>query len=427
MASAFKGPETASAEDVRAQIAQILVSPAFQGSKRCRQFLEYVCEKSLAGETGALKERAIAIEVFGRRPEADWAEDTIVRVGAREVRKRLALYYGTPEGAAARVRIDLPSGGYVPEFRYPETGLSELVPPLAVPAAIPVDPLEPVARRKWDLRLAGLALVGLVAVIAAFFAGRAAQTPVRTSATFERFWKPVIEAREPLLLAVGHPLVYHPSHRALKMSEERLPAPPYPMQRPLHLAPNEVNGSDMVPVINQYVGFGDMVVATEVASMLGHRSKEHVVRMASSIPFADLRTNPAVLIGAMTNRWTMELGQAWRFQFNRVDRAHAIVDKADGSQMWTVPRREDGGAQEDYLLVSRIVHSSTGRLLIVAAGIKQFGTEAAGQLLTDPARLEAVMARIPAGWEDKNLQIVMKVQVIANTPATPELVAWHQW
>ena len=39
-------------------------------------------------------------------------------MSAREVRKRLAQYYVTPEGAAAEVRIDLPPGSYSPEFRY---------------------------------------------------------------------------------------------------------------------------------------------------------------------------------------------------------------------------------------------------------------------------------------------------------------------
>ena len=79
-------------DEIRRQLQQILASPVFHGSKRCQQFLEYVCVKSLAGEAGALKERTVAVEVFGRPPHIDLGEDTIVRVGAREVRKRLAQY-----------------------------------------------------------------------------------------------------------------------------------------------------------------------------------------------------------------------------------------------------------------------------------------------------------------------------------------------
>src|SRR5205807_9497500 len=68
------------------QLRSMLESPVFHGSKRCKQFLEYICEKSLAGEADTLKERTIAVEVFGRAPQSDLGEDTIVRVGAREVR-----------------------------------------------------------------------------------------------------------------------------------------------------------------------------------------------------------------------------------------------------------------------------------------------------------------------------------------------------
>src|SRR6266478_8212159 len=101
-------------DEVRRQLEAILASPAFHGSKRCQQFLEHVCERTVASRESTLKERTVAIEVFGRQPQSDLGEDTIVRVGAREVRKRLAQYYVSPDGALAEVRIDLPPGTYVP-------------------------------------------------------------------------------------------------------------------------------------------------------------------------------------------------------------------------------------------------------------------------------------------------------------------------
>src|ERR1700753_1913684 len=80
-------------EEIRGQLRLILRSSSCRGSRRCQQFLEYACEKALKGDIGALKERAIAVQVFGRRPETTLGDDTIVRVGAREVRKRLAQFY----------------------------------------------------------------------------------------------------------------------------------------------------------------------------------------------------------------------------------------------------------------------------------------------------------------------------------------------
>src|SRR3954462_772680 len=90
------------AEDVRRQLHAILTSPAFLASKRSQQFLEYVCEKSLHGEGPSLKERTIAVEGFGRQPESELGEDPIVRVSAREVRKRLTQFYQANEGAEVR-------------------------------------------------------------------------------------------------------------------------------------------------------------------------------------------------------------------------------------------------------------------------------------------------------------------------------------
>ncbi len=405
-------PAGPTGEEIRGQLRDILLSPAFHRSTRCQQFLEYVCEKSLAGEAGQLKERTVATEVFRREPESDLGEDTIVRVGAREVRKRLAQYYVTPDGAAARVRIELPSGSYAPEFRYAEARENE------------TRILAPPASRNRTRLVAAVVVLALAALAVA-------AALVRTDpavAAFDRFWAPVMDSPEPMLLAVGNPLVYHPSSRALRLSEDRLGPPPVPMQRPVQLAAEEMTGADLVAVPNQYVGFGDMVAATEIASMLGRSNRAVRVRIASSVQFADLKQAPVLLIGAITNRWTMELGQSWRFRFDRgPDLKNFIADTAQPGRRWEVQSTADGLTPADYILISRIRNSTPGPLMVVAAGVKQFGTEAAGRLLIDPERLGGILGKLAPGWEHRNLQVVLQVKVIGNTPAQPELVASHVW
>ncbi|SPE28774.1 hypothetical protein SBA3_1490025 [Candidatus Sulfopaludibacter sp. SbA3] len=103
-----------------------------------------------------------------------------------------------------------------------------------------------------------------------------------------------------------------------------------------------------------------------------------------------------------------------------------IADTQTGEQ-WSIPAKDDGSAPEDYILASRIRNSVTGGTLMVAAGLKQFGTEAAGHLLTDADQLGLILRRLPRGWETKNLQVVLHVRVIGNTPAQPEVVAAHVW
>src|SRR6476469_1539777 len=90
--------EDLSGIEVRAHLERLLASPAFRSSKRCQRFLAYVVGEALEGKAGSLKERTLAIEVFDRAESFHSADDTIVRVGAREVRKRLAQYYTTVDG-----------------------------------------------------------------------------------------------------------------------------------------------------------------------------------------------------------------------------------------------------------------------------------------------------------------------------------------
>lgn len=63
----------------------------------------------------------------------------------------------------------------------------------------------------------------------------------------------------------------------------------------------------------------------------------------------------------------------------------------------------------------------------LAAGLKQFGTEAGGRILADRNQLEPVLAKLPPGWERQNLQVILRVRVIGNAPAQPEVVIWHLW
>ncbi len=103
------------------------------------------------------------------------------------------------------------------------------------------------------------------------------------------FWQPIYSDTEPMILAVSNPIVYHPSARAVALNERLLPSQVIPFQRQIQVPAKELDGSDMVPVRNQYVGFGDMVAANEISAMAARRGKATRVRLASGIEFADMR------------------------------------------------------------------------------------------------------------------------------------------
>jgi adenylate cyclase len=81
----------------------------------CR-FLRFLADWHLDGKDSQLKESVIAVEVFGRKPDHDPSQDSIVRTEAGRLRARLAEYY-LGEGKDDPIVIELPKGGYTPAFR----------------------------------------------------------------------------------------------------------------------------------------------------------------------------------------------------------------------------------------------------------------------------------------------------------------------
>jgi hypothetical protein len=108
--------EPVSADAERAELEAVLASPRFARSPALAHFLSYLCEKKFSGDADRIKEYAIALEVFGRPSSFDQDSDSIVRVQANRLRKRLAEYYGS-EGAGHTLQIAIPIGQYVPVFQ----------------------------------------------------------------------------------------------------------------------------------------------------------------------------------------------------------------------------------------------------------------------------------------------------------------------
>lgn len=100
---------------VEAELARIRQHPLFKDTTRMKRFLSYVVTESLEGREGRLKGYAIGLEVFDRPDDFDPQADTIVRVQAGQLRRRLDLYYAS-DGREAPVRILIPKGRYAPVF-----------------------------------------------------------------------------------------------------------------------------------------------------------------------------------------------------------------------------------------------------------------------------------------------------------------------
>jgi hypothetical protein len=374
----------------------------------------------------------IGVEVFGRRPDYDQAEDPVVRIRAADVRKRIALFYGTPGKTTHAVKITIPSGSYKAcfEFTPPNHGQALSQPQLpgqeiAHPIETSLDePLTPSSRRfafAMQLKSAWF-LFPVVLFILAFSGYRIWRSAEVTS--FERFWSPVMKSPTRPVVYVGSNAVYALSEAFLnRYRDEHHLSKEEAMGREfiVPLSPNEhVDAADLIPVQDTYVTIGDVAASTKITSFFAGRGKAFDMRYGGDISIGDLRERTAVLIGGFNNSWTLEMTDNLRFVFVY---GYRIQDRFDKSRSWKAAR----DSAEEYAIVSRILNSKTGNVLVTVAGIGQAGTRAAGEFLTNPDAIDSLVRRAPRGWEKKNMQILLHTNIINGTPNAADVVDTYYW
>jgi hypothetical protein len=195
-----------------------------------------------------------------------------------------------------------------------------------------------------------------------------------------------------------------------------------------------VNGSTPEPLyfrlhLSGHLALADVITLTRTAAALETRHKAFRVLPASEASFAQLREGPIVLIGGFDNIWTLRVTQKLRFGFDSKDGVALIVDRKSPKQTtwataWDLPYEK---LSRDYAIVARIHDNTTGQPVIVAAGIGEEGTEAAGEILYNPVYLDSLIARLPSNWEQMNMEAVIETQVIEGHPGPPAILAVETW
>lgn len=375
------------------QLERLLANPLFRNSKRYPNLLRYVVERALDGHAGELKERTLGVDVFGRNPDYDTNLDPVVRTTAGEIRKRIAQYYHEA-GHDAEIRIDLPSGSYVPEFHFPVVEAPHL----------------PARKSEWALSRRTIGLFA-GAVVTLLTAGLWLQSRSPRS-VLDKFWTPVNESSNPVLLCVGQRPNLRLSGAEPESRDSTAAAEQFLTPEQLYL-----QGS-------QNVTIPDMITLARIAGVLQARGKNYRIRGEIATSFADLRDGAVVLIGAFNNDWTIRLTGPGRFSFEQSSDSRWIKDGAH-------PDRKDWAVNlstpymkltDDYALISRILDPTTDRIVVVAAGLLGYGTIAAGEFLTNPEYLNAITKTAPKNWEHKNLQVVLATKVISGNSGPPHVM-----
>ncbi|SNS99488.1 hypothetical protein SAMN05421770_103385 [Granulicella rosea] len=376
---------------VTLELDAILGSSFFRGSKRYPALLKYVVVKTLEGQADDLKERTLGVEVFGRTPSYDTNADPVVRSSASEVRKRLAQYY-KDHAEECRLKIDLPLGSYVPEFRTmaapPETPV--------LPEALPELPIQRTNHSFLWIAVVAIVAVALTSAITVYRWHRPAPATVT-----DKLWGPLLHAPTPVLIVVG----------TSDFGES-------------HERPPEAGSTDRLRSPYHHVSMSCALALARVVGFLQSNGKAYVIKDDREVSLTDFRSRPVVLIGARNNPWTMRLTDPLRFRFD-----YGSLSKVEDR---TNPSASDWGQHPstdsyDYAIFARYHDATTNGTVMVIAGLGTFGTESASEFAVSTQYLDQLTTKGPAGWGEKNLELVIKTEDISGEAAPPHVVSATSW
>jgi hypothetical protein len=341
-----------------------------------------------------MKERTLGVEVFGRDPDYDTNSDPVVRTTASEIRKRLAQTYDNP-GNHHDVRIRLDAGSYQAKFEFlhpegkPDVETfrpAEMTIALAdaKPATVELDHVSrPVASTasllKWILIAALVISAWPITLVIRHYG--------TTHTKDYLVWKPLLDSAQTLMLCSMDAVV---------------------------------NGSGSADPNTSII---DAEYAQKITTWLTLHGRQANFRGASAVSLRDLRQGPVVLIGAF-NPWSLTLLNNLRYSVHATGETHEawIQDARDpANRQWKINTEH---TDLDYAIITRYFDQETGNWVLELGGLRPYGTQAAGDLLTDPSFIPLLPDGLAA---QGNFQIVLKASVINGSAGRPQVLAFYTW
>jgi hypothetical protein len=426
------------ADSVRAHLHNIVESPSFRGSRRSQEFLQFIVDQALNHHFDDLKERTLGVEIFGRPATYDTSEDAIVRVTACDVRKRLHQYY-SQFGAQSVMRLELPTGSYVPEFRHVAAELSSEVPaqsgqPLNdAPADPDSTPTVDRSRNRLFLRLA-LLVVGIATISAALWAWtQRRSTDSDASVAHTLPWSAIVHPNRTTHIVFCDPEIV----MVQRLLDYSVTLSDYANQ---HYWPTEMNPE--IKHVFQTISFrGSSVAAVDAAAALRienlvAQSGKPIIQThtARSLRLTDFKSEDSfVLFGSpRSNPWVRLFdGQLdFTFEFDNSRKAEFVKNRHPlaGELAAYVPTAAGFGTGDAYAIIALASNPDQNGRVVLLEGSNAEATEAACKLAVD---LEAFSLTMKAYSLDpaslaQNFEILLRVSTMAGSSNTYEVIAVHK-
>ena len=416
----------------REELHRILESKCFGNSPKKTRFLEFVAEQTFLGNGDKLNEYLIGVEVYERGVDFNPQRDPIVRVQAYEIRRLLKKYYDE-DGKKSVLRMDLPSGHYVPIFtRSADRGA--LAEDALAPAIGPEKQEFP--RKYWALVVS---LVVLCAVLAMLLLSermnrRSLQSQVQPSAlpdSLQWFWQPFLPPSEaPLITIPNHPLLRaaHDGDSAQTVaSGHEIPKSSLPEFRDtIHF--RELKRFVFVPSLTDFTSVGETLGVVNLCEMFSSVGQKCLVQQSRLVNLDEIKENNAILLGG---------NQAWSGRvFLNVEGFHfqsgVILNRnpEPGEQAVYKPEFDPVTNQltRDYAVVLMLPNETKEKRVLLIYGIYTQGSQAAIEYLTNPTSMAELRTTLQNLSPDHKsipsyFQLLLTTTVENAVPGKSSLVA----
>jgi hypothetical protein len=442
------GSAPPTAEEVRQLLERILCSRQFSNAPKKQKFLQLICEAYLDGRASELSEYSIGYQVFDRSETYDPALDSIVRVGAHEVRKKLERYYKS-EGKNDDILLEIPAGSYIPIFtrleQAPEATESTKVALSTFPLSGNIGRVGQIAGKTWIILL-GLALVFLIiAVVMLALSNRQLRRQTKEGAQPKEFaavygpvWEPFLKDESPTLLVLSNPPVYRfwnpADHKSLSNKSINLtPAETAALEETLgreRFVLKHIPLPRLVLSYDEYTGVGEAVGLYRLTTLFKGLGKDAMLKQSRTVSAEDLKNHNVILLGSVwVNEWSGK--NLIKEDFGSGASATIVnYDPQPGEEREYGAKfdEETGRLIEDYGLITIKPNISEKNTIMVLAGTHSEGTEAAAEYLTSEDHLGRLNQQLLSlkRPSPRYFQVLLKVKVDNGIPTIISIVTVHE-
>jgi len=405
--------ESFSLIEKRQLVERVAESELFRKAPRVRELFLYVADCTLQNRLEDVKEQVIAAKVFRRSPDAYDLQDSIVRAEARNLRRRLQLYFET-EGKDEPVIIQMPKGGYALTFELREK-----------PApALPSQPKPPV--RRYALLVAGYAFPLLVFLLAILRHGYPAASDENSSRKEKALlpFTAVFHQKTDTLLITSDMTALHILGilgRPIRLSD-------YVVRSYPKLAVNPPGLLDMWNRLD-FTDSDEVSMATLILKRNQEFLEHSFLRSGHQVQLSDFREDNVILIGSpLSNPWAQLYQDQLNFYFDMDPQLGIVLRNRNprSGELPEYPTLADRECNRSYADIALIPSDNIRGNALLIAGTTAAATVAAGELIVDPRfEQELEKLRINPKGPPRFFELLIRATTFANDATHSEIVAWR--